>query len=154
MKAIVQRISRGSVTADGHPSGKAGQGLLILLGVVEGDTAAQAELLAAKCANLRIFCDENDKMNRSVLDIDGDILVVSNFTLAADVRKGNRPSFTGAAAPDVADALYEQFCTNLRALGVRSVETGEFGADMQIEMVADGPVTIILDTDIWTKPRN
>lgn len=151
MKAIVQRIARGSVTADGHPAGRAGNGLLILLGVVEGDTAEQAQLLAAKCAKLRIFCDENDKMNRSVLDMDGDILVVSNFTLAADVRKGNRPSFTGAAAPDAAQALYEQFCAELRTLGVKSVETGEFGADMQIDMVADGPVTILMDTDIWTR---
>lgn len=151
MIAIIQRILNASVIADGLPSGKAEKGLLVLLGVVDGDGEEQAELLAKKTANLRIFCDENDKMNLSLLDIGGDALVVSNFTLAADVRKGNRPSFTGAAAPEIANQLYEFYCKKLKEQGVNSVETGKFGADMQISMTADGPVTITLDTDIWMK---
>ena len=151
MIAIIQRVLNARVTADGFLSGRADKGLLILLGVVDGDGEEQAELLAKKTANLRIFCDENDKMNLSLLDIDGDALVVSNFTLAADVRKGNRPSFTSAAAPDTAEQLYELYCRKLKENGVKSVETGKFGADMQITMTADGPVTITLDTDIWMK---
>lgn len=151
MIAIIQRIKQASVIADGCPAGKAGEGLLILLGVLQGDSEREAEVLAAKTAALRIFCDENDKMNRSLLDIGGDALVVSNFTLAADTKKGNRPSYTNAAPPESANELYEHYCEKLRDAGVASVETGEFGADMQISMIADGPVTITLNTDTWKR---
>lgn len=153
MIAVVQRVGAAAVTADGIPAGKIGAGLLILLGVVSGDGVEEAATLAVKTANLRIFCDEADKMNRSLLDTAGGALVVSNFTLAADVRKGNRPSFTGAAAPDAAERLYEVYMAELRRLGVAQVESGRFGADMQISLTADGPVTIMLDTDIWKRPK-
>lgn len=148
MKVVIQRVMRASVTADGVPAGKCGHGLLLLVGVVPADTAHDAELLAAKIAKMRIFTDENDKMNLSVLDIGGSALAVSNFTLAADISHGNRPSFTGAAKPELAIPLYEHFCEALRAAGV-PVETGVFGADMQIDTVCDGPVTILADSDLW-----
>lgn len=148
MKVVIQRVLRASVTADGVPAGKCGHGLLLLVGVVPADTAHDAELLAAKIAKMRIFTDENDKMNLSVLDIGGSALAVSNFTLAADISHGNRPSFTGAAKPELAIPLYEHFCEALRAAGV-PVETGVFGADMQIDTVCDGPVTILADSDLW-----
>ncbi|MGI6269477.1 MAG: D-aminoacyl-tRNA deacylase [Candidatus Howiella sp.] len=151
MIAIVQRVLSAAVTADGFPAGEIGPGLLILLGVVSGDGEAEAAVLAAKTAALRIFCDEAEKMNRSLLDTAGGALVVSNFTLAANVRKGNRPSFTNAAAPEEAERLYEVYMAELRRLGVARVESGRFGADMQIAMTADGPVTITLDTDIWKR---
>lgn len=148
MKVVIQRVLRASVTADGVPAGKCGHGLLLLVGVVPADTAHDAELLAAKIAKMRIFTDENDKMNLSVLDIGGSALAVSNFTLAADISHGNRPSFIGAATPELATPLYEHFCEALRAAGV-PVETGVFGADMQIDTVCDGPVTILADSDLW-----
>ena len=148
MKVVIQRVMRASVTADGVPSGKCGHGLLLLVGVVPADTAHDAEILAAKIAKMRIFTDENDKMNLSVLDIGGSALAVSNFTLAADISHGNRPSFIGAAKPELATPLYEHFCEALRAAGV-PVETGVFGADMQIDTVCDGPVTILADSDLW-----
>ena len=148
MKVVIQRVLRASVTADGVPAGKCGHGLLLLVGVVPADTARDAELLAAKIAKMRIFTDENDKMNLSVLDIGGSALAVSNFTLAADISHGNRPSFIGAAKPELATPLYEHFCEALRAAGV-PVETGVFGADMQIDTVCDGPVTILADSDLW-----
>lgn len=148
MKIVIQRVQRASVTADGVPAGKCGHGLLLLVGVVPTDTARDAEILAAKIAKMRIFTDENDKMNLSVLDIGGSVLAVSNFTLAADISHGNRPSFTGAAKPDLANPLYEHFCEALRAAGV-PVETGVFGADMQIDTVCDGPVTIVADSELW-----
>lgn len=148
MKVVIQRVMRASVTADGVPAGKCGHGLLLLVGVVPADTAHDAEFLAAKIAKMRIFTDENDKMNLSVLDIGGSALAVSNFTLAADISHGNRPSFIGAAKPELATPLYEHFCEALRAAGV-PVETGVFGADMQIDTVCDGPVTILADSDLW-----
>lgn len=148
MKVVIQRVLRASVTADGVPAGKCGHGLLLLVGFVPADTAHDAELLAAKIAKMRIFTDENDKMNLSVLDIGGSALAVSNFTLAADISHGNRPSFIGAAKPELATPLYEHFCEALRAAGV-PVETGVFGADMQIDTVCDGPVTILADSDLW-----
>lgn len=150
MKAVVQRMNRASVVADGAPAGSGGKGLLVLLGVVAEDTEAEATLLASKIAKLRIFCDEEDKMNRSVLDIGGDVVVVSNFTLAADIKKGTRPSFDKAKAPAEADRLYRFFVNELSALGLH-VETGVFGAKMEIDMECDGPVTIVMDTDIWRK---
>ncbi|MBR3593887.1 MAG: D-tyrosyl-tRNA(Tyr) deacylase [Clostridia bacterium] len=151
MIAIIQRVSRAEVIADGVKSGSIEQGYLVLLGVTSEDTDATAELLARKTAALRIFCDSEDKMNLSLTDIGGKALVVSNFTLCADTKKGNRPSFIGAMRPDEADRLYKLYCEQLKANGVGGVETGVFGADMQINMSCDGPVTITLNTDTWRK---
>lgn len=149
MKAVIQRVKSSSVKVDGEIVGKVGHGYLVLLGVMEGDTKAHAELMAKKTAALRIFCDENDKMNKSVLDIDGEILVVSQFTLCADVKKGNRPSFDNSAHPTVANELYEYYMQCLKDNGVRKVEHGIFAAEMEVSIVNDGPVTILYDTDIW-----
>lgn len=151
MKAVIQRVKKADVVVDGKTVGTIGSGYLILLGVVEGDTEKEAEVLAAKTAKLRVFEDKNEKMNLSLIDIDGEALVVSQFTLCADCKKGNRPSFTPSAAPDVADALYQKYSALLLENGIRKVENGVFGADMQVSLVNDGPVTIILDTDIWRK---
>lgn len=150
MILVIQRAKKASVIADGIPAGKCDQGLFILCGVVDGDTEQDADILAAKAAKLRIFTDANDKMNLSVTDVGGGALVVSNFTLGADVSHGNRPSFTGAAAPSAAEPLYERFCAQLAAYGI-PVGRGVFGADMQIDLVADGPVTILMDSKIWNK---
>lgn len=150
MKAVIQRCLSASVVADGKPAGNINKGLLILLGVTGEDTVAEAELLAKKVSALRIFTDENDKMNLSVADINGSILAVSNFTLCADSRKGNRPSFSGAMEPIKANELYEKFCAEIENAGIPT-QKGVFGADMQVSMVGDGPVTIVLDTDIWSK---
>lgn len=146
MKAVIQRVKYSNCIIDGKVKGKCHNGFMILLGVLEGDTKADAEKLANKIPVLRIFEDENGKMNRSCLDVDGEILVISQFTLAADCKHGRRPSFTDAAPPSEAIPLYEYFTQLLKDSGVKSVETGEFGADMQIELVNDGPVTIILDS--------
>ena len=151
MKAVIQRVKKADVVVDGKTVGAIGSGYLILLGVVEGDTEKEAEVLAAKTAKLRVFEDKNEKMNLSLIDIDGEALVVSQFTLCADCKKGNRPSFTPSASPDVADALYQKYSALLLENGIRKVENGVFGADMQVSLVNDGPVTIILDTDIWRK---
>ena len=150
MKAVIQRCLSASVVADGKPAGNINKGLLILLGVTGEDTVAEAELLAKKVSALRIFTDENDKMNLSVADINGSMLAVSNFTLCADSRKGNRPSFSGAMEPVKANKLYEKFCAEIENAGIPT-QKGVFGADMQVSMVGDGPVTIVLDTDIWRK---
>lgn len=146
MRALVQRVRTASVTINDVCRAKIGQGLLILLGVTHDDGAAQAELLAKKCADLRVFEDEQGKMNRAVGEIGGEILVVSQFTLYADCRKGNRPAFIVAARPETAQPLYEDFTDRLRQRGI-PVQTGEFGADMKVELLNDGPVTILLDTD-------
>ena len=146
MKAVIQRVTYASCTIDGEVTGKCGKGFMILLGVVAGDTKNDADKLIKKIPYLRIFKDENDKMNLSCLDIDGEMLVISQFTLAADCSHGRRPSFINAAAPDEANELYEYLVAGLRNAGVKSVETGEFGADMKIELLNDGPVTIILDS--------
>lgn len=146
MRALIQRVRRASVTIDGEIRGQIGPGLLILLGVQEGDTEENARYLAEKCTGLRVFTDENDKMNLSAADIGGGLLVVSQFTLYGDCRRGKRPSFTRAARPETAVPLYESFLAHCRASGL-PVETGEFGADMQVELVNDGPVTIWMDTD-------
>ena len=151
MRAVVQRVTKSSVSVDGEIKGSVGKGFNVLLGVMKGDGEAQAELLAAKIAKLRVFEDENCKMNKSILDIGGEILVISQFTLCADIKKGNRPSFTDSAAPDEANRLYEFFCSKLLENGVSKVETGVFAADMAVEISNDGPVTIIMDTDIWDK---
>ena len=151
MKAVIQRVNKADVAVDGKTVGEIGKGYLILLGVVEGDTEKEAEVLAAKTAKLRIFEDENEKMNLSLTDVDGEALVVSQFTLCADCKKGNRPSFTPSASPDIANILYEKYSALLLENGVRKVENGVFGADMQVSLINDGPVTIILDTDLWRK---
>jgi D-aminoacyl-tRNA deacylase len=145
MKALVQRVSEASVTVGDRVVGAIGQGLLVLLGVEPGDSERQAELLARKIANLRIFEGEAGKMNRSVLDTGGGVLAVSQFTLCADVRKGNRPSFIGAAPLELANPLYVRFCEHLAALGA-PVARGEFAARMAVRLINDGPVTIWLDT--------
>ena len=151
MKAVIQRVTDASVTVDGEIKGSIGKGFLILLGVVQGDTSAQAEVLASKIAKLRVFEDDNGKMNLSLLDIGGEALVVSQFTLCADCKKGNRPSFTPSAPPDVANELYLEFSDMLKNNGIQKVENGVFGADMKVSLLNDGPVTIILDTDLWRK---
>ena len=145
VRAVIQRVSRARVLVDGRVSGAIGAGMLVLLGVGKEDTPADAAYLAEKAANLRIFEDENGKMNRSLLDAKGGALVVSQFTLYGDARGQRRPSFLEAAAPELAGVLYEEFVKQLRALGV-SVETGVFRAHMEIELVNDGPVTILLDS--------
>ena len=148
MRALIQRAKDASVTIDGAVHGSISHGLLILLGVCEGDTEAEADYLADKCVGLRIFTDENDKMNLSCADVGGGLLVVSQFTLYGDCKKGRRPSFVNAASPDVAIPLYEQFLDECRALGYEP-QHGEFGAHMEVASVNDGPVTLILDTDDW-----
>ena len=151
MKAVVQRVTASSVSVDGEIVGKIDKGLNVLLGVEEDDTEKDAEVLASKIAKMRIFEDENEKMNLSVLDVDGSVLVISQFTHCADIKKGNRPSFILAAKPDKATALYEYFSSQLKENGVKKVENVVFGADMAVEISNDGPVTIIMDTAIWRK---
>ena len=151
MKAVIQRVEYANVVVDGATVGAIRKGLMILLGVVEGDTDREAQTLAAKTAKLRIFEDEQGKMNRSVCDEGGACLVVSQFTLCADCKKGNRPSFSSSASPDEANRLYEAFAAQLKENGVEQVETGAFGADMKVTLLNDGPVTIVLDNDIWKK---
>jgi D-tyrosyl-tRNA(Tyr) deacylase len=143
MRAVVQRVSRAAVRVDGAVVGEIGTGLLILLGVATGDGEPEAAALAGKVARLRIFPDDEGRFDRSVADVRGSALVVSQFTLLADTARGNRPSFTAAAPPEEAERLYERFCTALRELGV-PVEQGVFGARMDVELVNDGPVTIVL----------
>ena len=146
MITVLQRVQHAKVEIDGKTVGATEQGLLILLGVAEGDTRVEADKLVKKIANLRIFEDENGKMNLSLLDIGGGVLVVSQFTLHASTRKGNRPSYIKAAPEAISRPLYERFAAGVgRALG-REVATGEFGADMQVELVNDGPVTIWIDS--------
>jgi D-tyrosyl-tRNA(Tyr) deacylase len=145
MRAVVQRVSRAEVRVEGRCAGAVGKGLLVLLGVAAGDGEAQAQAMADKVAQLRIFEDEAGKMNLSVTDVGGGVLVVSQFTLLGDVRKGNRPSFTAAAPPDHANVLYERFCAELQEKGL-TVATGVFRARMEVELVNEGPVTILLDS--------
>ena len=146
MKAVIQRVRHASVEVDGKTVGSCGHGLMILLGVAEGDTWEEGSCLLQKILKLRIFEDENGKMNRSVLDVGGEMLVISQFTLLANCRHGNRPDFFGAAKPTVANELYERFVSEA-ALAVPHVGHGEFGADMKVSLLNDGPVTIVLDTN-------
>jgi D-tyrosyl-tRNA(Tyr) deacylase len=145
MRAVLQRVSRARVTVGEETTGAIGPGLLVLLGVAPGDTPEQARWLADKVVGLRIFNDADGKMNRSLLDVSGSALVVSQFTLYGDCRKGRRPSFIGAAGPELAVPLYEAFVDAVRAQGVTTA-TGRFGAMMQVELVNNGPVTVIVDT--------
>ncbi|MBQ8144230.1 MAG: D-tyrosyl-tRNA(Tyr) deacylase [Butyricicoccus sp.] len=145
MRALVQRVSRASVTIDGKVHGAIDKGFLVLLGITEGDTEADARYLADKCVGLRVFTDENDKMNRSLADVGGGLLVVSQFTLYGDCSHGRRPSFIAAARPDTAIPLYECFVARCRESGL-PVETGEFGAHMEVDLLNDGPVTLWMDT--------
>lgn len=151
MKAVIQRVKNARVDVDEKTVGEISEGYLILVGVMDGDTEADAEILAKKTASLRIFTDEDDKMNKSILDVDGEVLAVSQFTLCADVKKGNRPSFINSAFPDEANRLYEYYCSKLLENGVRKVEKGVFGAHMEVSLLNNGPVTILYDTEIWRK---
>ncbi len=144
MRVVCQRVSRASVTVSGEVVGRCGRGLLALVGIAEGDTGGRVATAAGKVARLRVFEDDAGRFDRSLLDIGGGALVVSQFTLLADTSKGNRPSFTRAAAPEVAEPLVDLFARELRSLGVE-VETGRFGARMAVELVNDGPVTIVLE---------
>lgn len=146
MRALVQRVSQADVLVEGQSMGRIAEGLLILVCAMDGDSETEATKLASKISKLRIFRDEQGRMNRSVSDIGGAALVVSQFTLAADTSRGNRPGFSAAAAPGLGERLYQFFAQELRDLGL-PVETGQFGADMAVSLVNDGPVTIWLDTD-------
>jgi len=145
MRGVVQRVARAEVRVDGRTVGSIGSGMLVFVGVGEGDTADQADWLAGKLSRLRIFEDDEGRMNRSVVDVGGAVLVVSQFTLLADTSRGNRPSFIGAAAPDVAEPLVGRVAAELRALGLE-VAMGEFGAHMEVDLLNDGPVTILLES--------
>ena len=151
MRAVIQRVTSSRVSVDGEIKGEISKGFNVLLGVMQGDTESHAELLAGKIARLRVFEDEEGKMNLALSDIGGEVLAISQFTLCADLKKGNRPSFFPSAAPEEADRLYEYFCRCLTGNGIKKVEKGVFGADMQVEIHNDGPVTIVMDTDIWEK---
>ena len=146
MKAVIQRVIKSSVRIDGKIHSSIGNGLLVLVGVEDSDTQKDIDYLVRKIANLRIFGDEAGVMNLSVKDIDGEILAVSQFTLMADTRKGNRPSYIRASKPDFAVPMYEKFCQNLSKELGKEVKTGVFAADMKVELVNDGPVTIVMDT--------
>jgi D-tyrosyl-tRNA(Tyr) deacylase len=145
MRIVLQRVGEASVTVEGESVSRIGPGLLLLVGVARGDTEAEADWLAEKISGLRIFNDEEGKMNLSVRDVGGEVLAVSQFTLLADTRKGKRPSFIGAAQPEEAEPLFDYFCERLRTAGVSPVETGVFGAMMDVALVNDGPVTIVLE---------
>lgn len=148
MRIVIQRVTRASVTIDGEVVGKIGTGLMVLVGVREGDTEADMKWLAQKTVNLRIFDDDNGVMNRSVLDAGGEVLSVSQFTLNASTKKGNRPSYIHAAGHDLAVPLYEAYCAEVSRLMGRDVQRGRFGANMQVELLNDGPVTIIIDSQL------
>ncbi len=152
MTAVLQRVKRATVWADGERSGICEEGLLILLGVMTEDGEEDARLLADKIARLRIFSDEAGKMNCSLADIDGGVLIISNFTLAANYSHGNRPDYMNAARPETAEPLYEHFISLMQER-VRSVGHGKFGADMQVDILADGPVTIVMDSAVLRKGR-
>lgn len=146
MRVLIQRVKRASVTIDGYIKSAISNGLLIFVGVENEDNADDIEWLCNKVTNLRIFNDEQGVMNKSLVDVDGEILVVSQFTLHASTKKGNRPSYIKAAKPDISVPLYEKFCTALSSQTGKEVQTGEFGADMQVELINDGPVTIWIDS--------
>ena len=146
MKLVVQRVKKAEVKVDGNIIGKIDKGFLVLIGIKVGDTKEQADYLVKKLCNLRVFSDENDKMNLALADVNGSVLVISNFTLCADCSHGRRPNFMAAARPDTADPLYEYFCKKMHDNGIERVEKGIFGADMKVSLVNDGPVTIEINT--------
>ena len=146
MRTVIQRVIQSSVTIDGVVKSAIGKGMMVLVGIEETDTLEDIQWLCKKIVNIRIFPDENDVMNKSILDCDGEILVVSQFTLMASTKKGNRPSYIRAAKPEISVPLYEKFCEELSIALQKTVKTGTFGADMKVELINDGPVTIILDT--------
>ena len=146
MRVVIQRVSKSSVTIDGEVRGKIGQGFVVLLGIEEADGAEDFDWLCSKIARMRVFTDEAGLMNKSLADVGGGVLLISQFTLHASTKKGNRPSFTRAAKPEVAIPLYEQFIARLEAELGLAVETGEFGASMQVALINDGPVTITIDS--------
>ena len=146
MRVVIQRTAHASVTINGHYKAAIGQGMMILVGIEEADGQEDIDWLCKKIVNLRIFDDENGVMNRSILDAGGDILVISQFTLHASTKKGNRPSYIRAAKPEISIPLYERFCQDLSAALGKEIGTGEFGADMKVELLNDGPVTICIDT--------
>lgn len=146
MKIVIQRVSKASVTIEGNIVASISKGLLILLGIVDDDTVEDINWLTNKIVNLRIFADENDVMNKSVIEVNGDVIAVSQFTLHASTKKGNRPSYIKAAKPEIAIPLYESFVKQLEILLEKDVQTGEFGADMKVELINDGPVTIVIDS--------
>jgi len=143
--AVIQRVKNAKVEIDNKVCGECGKGFLVLLGIATGDTTIDADLLTAKIAKLRVFSDDNGKMNLSVNDVGGEMLIISNFTLLANYKKGNRPDFFGAAVPLEAEPLYEYFIENIKKLGIKTAQ-GEFGADMQVYLQNDGPVTIVMDS--------
>ena len=151
MKFLIQRVKSASVTVEGEVIGSIDKGFFVLIGVTESDTKEIADKLIRKLMGLRIFADAEGKTNLSISDVGGSLLLVSQFTLYADCKKGNRPSFIKAMAPDTASLYYDTFCEKLLSYGVKSVEKGVFGADMKVSLINDGPVTIILDTKIWKK---
>ena len=146
MRVLLQRVSQASVTIDGETVGRIGRGILLLVGITHSDTRKEADFLAEKCVNLRVFDDDDGVMNRSLLDVGGEVLAVSQFTLYGDARKGRRPSYVAAAPGEVSEPLYDYFVAKLRELGV-TVATGRFGADMKVALVNDGPVTLWLEKD-------
>ena len=146
MRAVIQRVSEASVTIDGRVKSRIGSGLMILLGIEEADTTEDIDWLVKKIANLRVFNDENGVMNRSILEAGGEFLLVSQFTLHASTRKGNRPSYIRAAKPDISIPMYEAFVLQLQAVSQTEVKTGEFGADMKVALINDGPVTLLIDS--------
>lgn len=151
MIAVLQRVSKSSVVVEGETVGSCGKGLMILLGVASGDTEKDADVLAAKISKLRIFNDENDKMNLSLIDVDGEALVISNFSLLANYKHGNRPDYLSAEAPSRANQLYEYFCDELSKLIGKNVGKGVFGAEMKVEISNDGPITIVMDSKVLIK---
>ena len=154
MKAVFQRVTQARVTVEERVVGEIGHGVMLLVGITPEDTEAQADLLAKKVVEMRVFCDENDKMNLGLDAVQGEVLVVSQFTLFGNCRKGRRPSFVEAAGPELGERLYEQFLKDCEALGFPP-QHGRFGADMKVESINDGPVTLILDTDqLMNEPRH
>lgn len=150
MRAVVQRVTGADVAIAGETVGAIERGFMVLVCAMRGDTEAEADLMAAKIAKLRVFRDAEGRMNLAIGDVGGAVLAISQFTLAADTSRGNRPGFSTAAEPDTGERLYDRFCASLRAQGL-TVETGRFGAEMAVRLVNDGPVTIMLDTDTWRK---
>jgi D-tyrosyl-tRNA(Tyr) deacylase len=146
MRTLIQRVQHASVTIDGKIKSQIGNGMLVLVGIEDRDTQEDIEWLTKKIANLRIFDDENGVMNRSVIDVKGEVMVVSQFTLHASTKKGNRPSYIHASKPDIAIPMYEAFCTEMKLQIGKEVQTGTFGADMKVELLNDGPVTIWIDS--------